>query len=105
MSKLVVVCPAFSLLAGVVWAEGEKTPLSGVAERFLPPIPEGKEWRLAWSDEFEGMQIDSSKWEILGDWKRRDGFCICDNLRYAVTVLPGVFLEVITGIHVRIPCS
>ena len=45
-------------------------------EPFLPPLPEGKTWTLAWSDEFEGAQIDSSKWEVMGDWKRRDGFWV-----------------------------
>ncbi|HCO95511.1 MAG TPA: hypothetical protein DIU00_16445, partial [Phycisphaerales bacterium] len=33
-------------------------------------------WKLAWSDEFDGTQIDQSKWEVLGDWKRRDGFWV-----------------------------
>jgi len=45
-------------------------------ESFLPPLPGDKTWKLAWSDEFEGTQIDASKWEILGDWKRRDGFWV-----------------------------
>ncbi len=76
MSKLVVFCAAFTLLAGVAGAEGEKTALSGVAEGFLPPIPEGKEWKPAWSDEFDGAKVDESKWEILGDWKRRDGYWV-----------------------------
>ena len=46
---------------------------------WLPPAPEGRHWRLAWSDEFDGVQIDESKWEILGDWKRRDGFWVKDD--------------------------
>jgi beta-glucanase (GH16 family) len=45
----------------------------------LPPAPAGKEWRLAWQDEFAGSQIDAAKWEILGDWKRRDGFWVKDD--------------------------
>ncbi len=40
----------------------------------LPPLPAGQRWQLAWSDEFNGAQLDLTKWEILGDWKRRDGF-------------------------------
>jgi alpha-L-fucosidase len=43
---------------------------------FLPPVPDGKMWKLAWHDEFDGTQIDQSKWEIMGDWKRRDGFWV-----------------------------
>ncbi|MHC4146656.1 MAG: glycoside hydrolase family 16 protein, partial [Planctomycetota bacterium] len=45
-------------------------------DEFLPPIPEGKIWKLAWSDEFEGAEIDQSKWEIIGDSKRRDGYWV-----------------------------
>lgn len=30
---------------------------------------QGREWELAWSDEFEGRQIDTSKWNFdIGDW-------------------------------------
>ncbi len=43
---------------------------------FLPPLPEGQTWKLAWSDEFEGNAVDQSKWELLGDWKRRDGYWV-----------------------------
>jgi len=45
-------------------------------KQFLPPAPAGKRWQLAWSDEFNGTAIDPSKWEILGDWKRRDGYWV-----------------------------
>jgi len=54
------------VLANAAVAEGE----------FLPPVPEGKTWKLAWSDEFEGTKIDESKWEIMGDWKRRGAFWV-----------------------------
>lgn len=40
----------------------------------LPPLPSGQRWQLVWADEFDGAQLDPAKWEILGDWKRRDGF-------------------------------
>jgi alpha-L-fucosidase len=56
--------------------------LSGRAaanDEFLPQVPDGKTWKLAWSDEFNGTQIDQSKWEIMGDWKRRDGFWVKDD--------------------------
>ena len=33
-------------------------------------LPEGKEWKLVWSDEFDGTELDKSKWdfrrEIMG---------------------------------------
>jgi alpha-L-fucosidase len=50
-----------------------------VAREFLPPLPEGKSWKLAWTDEFEGSTVDQSKWEVLGDWKRRDGYWVKDD--------------------------
>ncbi|UCG46881.1 MAG: alpha-L-fucosidase [Phycisphaerales bacterium] len=60
------------------------TPLSVLAaaprrgtetiEQFMPALAEGITWRLAWADEFDGSEIDGSKWEILGDWRRRDGY-------------------------------
>jgi len=42
-------------------------------KQFLPKSSTGKPWQLAWCDEFEGKKIDANKWEVLGDWKRRDG--------------------------------
>ncbi|MBN1805648.1 MAG: alpha-L-fucosidase [Sedimentisphaerales bacterium] len=47
-----------------------------IREDFMPPIDEGKTWKLAWSDEFDGENIDTSRWEILGDFKRRDGYWV-----------------------------
>jgi len=46
------------------------------AEDFMPPLPAGRKWVQMWSDEFDGSQIDQSKWEIMGDWKRRDSFWV-----------------------------
>lgn len=46
------------------------------AEEFLPPLSDGRIWQLIWSDEFDGNAVDQSKWELLGDWKRRDGFWV-----------------------------
>jgi beta-glucanase (GH16 family) len=45
----------------------------------LPPAPEGKTWSLVLSDEFDGTEIDDSKWQILGDWERRDGWWMQEN--------------------------
>jgi beta-glucanase (GH16 family) len=53
--------------------------LADTTNDFLPAAPPGKEWKLAWHDEFEGTQLDESKWNRLGDWKRRDGFWIKDD--------------------------
>jgi beta-glucanase (GH16 family) len=40
----------------------------------LPTPPAGKRWKLVWQDEFDGAKLDESKWNRLGDFKRRDGF-------------------------------
>ena len=45
----------------------------------LPPAKAGQEWRLVWSDEFDGAAVDESKWERIGDAPRRDGFWIKDD--------------------------
>jgi beta-glucanase (GH16 family) len=49
------------------------------ATEWLPSAPAGQEWRMVWHDEFEVNKLDESKWNRLGDWKRRDGFWIKDD--------------------------
>jgi len=46
------------------------------AKEFLPPAPAGKEWKLIWHDEFDGTTLDETKWNRLGDGKRRDGYWV-----------------------------
>lgn len=55
-------------LAPAVWA--------ATVDEFLPPPPPGTSWNLTWQDEFTGSELDASKWNKLGDWKRRDGFWV-----------------------------
>jgi beta-glucanase (GH16 family) len=43
---------------------------------FLPPPLPGQAWQLCWHDEFEGRTLDETKWNRLGDWKRRDGYWV-----------------------------
>lgn len=62
------------LLTGVLIANGITSAQTNQA--FLPPAPEGKKWKLAWRDEFDGEKLDETKWNRLGDWKRRDGFWV-----------------------------
>lgn len=45
----------------------------------LPPAPAGQKWTVTWQDEFDGSTLDESKWNKLGDWKRRDGFWVKDD--------------------------
>ena len=42
----------------------------------LTPLPAGQQWKLVWQDEFDGAKLDESKWNRLGDYKRRDGFWV-----------------------------
>ncbi len=42
----------------------------------LPPLPPGQTWKLVWQDEFEGATLNPEKWEIMGDYPRRDGFWV-----------------------------
>jgi hypothetical protein len=60
-----------------LWAAfftGMTCPLTQASDELLPPAPAGKQWKLIWNDEFDGDKLDESKWNRLGDSKRRDGF-------------------------------
>jgi len=76
--KSVVFCSVFFASAVLTLPEQTAAQASETAkaDEFLPPIPEGQRWTLAWSDEFSGAEIDQSKWEIMGDSKRRDGYWV-----------------------------
>jgi beta-glucanase (GH16 family) len=77
MMKSLVLYAVVCVFANVVPAAASpKTNEANKAGQFMPPIPQGKKWRLVWSDEFNGTNIDQSKWEILGDWRRRDGYWV-----------------------------
>jgi len=41
---------------------------------FLPPAPTGKAWQLVWHDEFDGAEVDTSKWGFRPEGPRRDGW-------------------------------
>lgn len=59
-----------------VFVAGTVSSAPDTSTDFLLPLVEGQEWKLVWHDEFEGAKLDESKWNRLGDWKRRDGFWI-----------------------------
>jgi beta-glucanase (GH16 family) len=67
-SAKLVLLTAATMLFGCATAQNQ-TPSDP-----LPALPPGQKWQLAWADEFNGKELDPAKWEILGDWKRRDGF-------------------------------
>ncbi|HUU18294.1 MAG TPA: alpha-L-fucosidase [Sedimentisphaerales bacterium] len=75
--KVLVLFGVFCVIASVVSAAaGPGAEVVKIREEFMPPADEGKNWKLAWSDEFNDTKIDRSKWEILGDWKRRDDYWV-----------------------------
>ncbi len=41
--------------------------------------PPGRVWKLVWGDEFDGKQLDESKWEKVGDGPRRKAFWLKEN--------------------------
>ena len=43
------------------------------ANENLPALPSGQAWRLVWSDEFEGKELDTTKWTPQGDSVRKGG--------------------------------
>ena len=75
LSKLFLL---FAVLALTQICSGQNSAPNCCKEKnkLLPHLPEGKKWELIWHDEFCGEKLDSSKWEKLGDFKRRDGWWV-----------------------------
>lgn len=70
---------ARQLTLGLLFAALLIPNVRSAESEFLPPLPEGKKWQLAWSDEFEGKEIDLDKWEVFGQdrpRRRRDGYWV-----------------------------
>jgi beta-glucanase (GH16 family) len=40
----------------------------------LPPLQGGQHWKMIWHDEFDGTQLDQSKWGFRLEGKRRKGW-------------------------------
>ncbi len=40
----------------------------------LPEPSQGKNWKLVWNDEFDGLQLDKTKWLYRPDGKRKGGW-------------------------------
>jgi hypothetical protein len=51
------------------------------SEENLPIPPEGKEWCMTFNDEFDGSNIDDTRWEILGDQERKGGWWLRENAK------------------------
>jgi beta-glucanase (GH16 family) len=66
-------CSAFVFAASVTtFLATFAAPAAEPGER-LPAPPEGKAWKLVWGDEFDGVKLDASKWEVP-EAQRRDGW-------------------------------
>lgn len=68
--------PAIACIAllSAVMARAEESPfpeLAGYSADQLPEPPEGFQWKLDWHDEFDGTEIDTTKW-TAAEQVRRD---------------------------------
>ncbi|MHB1037007.1 MAG: glycoside hydrolase family 16 protein [Pirellulales bacterium] len=68
MTRASTILAILVLGLGATWAFAEETQTPDK----LPAAPEGKTWKLAWQDEFDGQKLDETKWEIPPDAPRRD---------------------------------
>ena len=63
---------AIALGALQLCAADKPTQLPDSSTDFLPALTNGQQWKLTWHDEFNDAAINTNKWEIMGDWRRRD---------------------------------
>jgi beta-glucanase (GH16 family) len=71
--------PIFNSVAATLLFSATVLVRAEAAEPVLPPAPSGQQWEMIWHDEFDGAKLDETKWNRLGDSKRRDGFWIKDD--------------------------
>jgi beta-glucanase (GH16 family) len=71
MKNILIILPSIIFLYGSF--PPRQTPIKQVS---------GKEYRLVWKDEFNGLQLDRTKWNYRGTGKRGDAF----NSRTAITL-------------------
>lgn len=51
-----------------------------IIKNLLPAVEPGFEWKMIWNDEFVSPTVDETKWRILGDEVRRDGWWLKKNV-------------------------
>ncbi|HEY3322759.1 MAG TPA: glycoside hydrolase family 16 protein [Planctomycetota bacterium] len=66
MSRILLPLGVVLVLTAAVGSQEAATE----SKEVLPPAPENKAWKLTWQDEFEGDQLDASKWEIPENKRR-----------------------------------
>ena len=52
------------------FGQGSEAP---AAREKLPNPPQGNAWKLIWSDEFDGTELDSAKWRHHKEGPRKGG--------------------------------
>ena len=75
MTKLLSVALCLFSLGLAPAARAQTAP----SRDFLPPTPAGQQWKLIWHDEFDGTQLDETKWNRLGDHPRKGGWWMKDD--------------------------
>lgn len=61
-------------VAGCTASSKNRSAARRESRDILPPAPQGRAWKLIWHDEFEGAQLDETKWVVPPDAVRRDGW-------------------------------
>lgn len=64
----------FACLAMLQWASGLAWGQASEAKDKLPLPPDGKTWKMVWSDEFEGQSLNEANWETPPDGPRHAGW-------------------------------
>ncbi len=62
------------VIIGLLTALGELHGQTNPLDVHLPQPPPGKTWKMIWNDEFDGAQLDETKWETPPDGARHDGW-------------------------------
>ena len=65
---------AFIGWAGLLATVAAGGQTNDAADNTLPPVPEGKTWKMIWNDEFDGAKLDGTKWETPPDGPRHAGW-------------------------------
>ncbi len=76
---LMKLVPLFAVVLFSLTSSSISFAQSASSKDRLPPLPDGQQWKLIWHDEFDGAKLDETKWNRLGDWKRRDGYWVKDD--------------------------
>jgi len=63
-----------NLIALLLFSLSDTVARADQPEERLPPPPAGMTWAMVWHDEFDGTNLDESKWAYRPEAKRKDGW-------------------------------